>query len=226
MSPLCLLSLQFSSTGLQQGTFPDFKFLWVTIIFFLHVGTKSKLLYDRRPVTRYVLVLSPLWHCDCDLWLVFVWPPLWLVDGSAVNSAITQWSESRRTRNHTLLSHLRFHQPGAEAEVTLRLTVGQSVSQSVRLGVEPTVGLATILILSEFAVLSLWGALSDERLGLSLVSYCQQWLSMSSLFCIFFPILHITRFMYVQYMQGLVNPDFWRGGGGFVDDRLPSNKCM
>jgi hypothetical protein len=29
-----------------------------------------------------------------------------------------------------------------EAEVTLRLTVGRSVSRSVRLGVEPTVGLA------------------------------------------------------------------------------------
>jgi hypothetical protein len=33
-------------------------------------------------------------------------------DGSAVCSAITQWSESRRTLNHTLLSRLRHPQPG------------------------------------------------------------------------------------------------------------------
>jgi hypothetical protein len=38
--------------------------------------------------------------------------PLWREDGSAVCSAITQWSESLRTRNHTLLSHLRLPQPG------------------------------------------------------------------------------------------------------------------
>jgi hypothetical protein len=45
----------------------------------------------------------------------------------------------------------------AEAEVTLRLTV----SQSVRLGVEPTVGLATrYWFCLKFAVLSLWSALS------------------------------------------------------------------
>jgi hypothetical protein len=33
--------------------------------------------------------------------------PLWREDGSVICSAISQWSESRRTRNHTLLSHLR-----------------------------------------------------------------------------------------------------------------------
>jgi hypothetical protein len=37
---------------------------------------------------------------------------LWREDGSAICSLITQWSESRRTRNHTLLSHLRLPQPG------------------------------------------------------------------------------------------------------------------
>jgi hypothetical protein len=58
-----------------------------------------------------------------------------------------------------------------EAEITLRPTV----SQSVRLGVEPTVGLTTrYKFCLNFAVLSLWGALSDERSGLSLVSHCQQ----------------------------------------------------
>jgi hypothetical protein len=49
---------------------------------------------------------------------------------------------------------------------------GQSVSQSVCLGVKPTLGLATrYYFLSEhsclkFAVLFLWSALSDERTGL------------------------------------------------------------
>jgi hypothetical protein len=39
--------------------------------------------------------------------LVSVEHPLWRVDGSAVSSAITQWFQSLRTRNHTLLPHLR-----------------------------------------------------------------------------------------------------------------------
>jgi hypothetical protein len=55
-----------------------------------------------------------------------------------------------------------------KVEVTLRLTVGQSLW----LGVEPTLGLVTgYYFLSEgcclkLEVLSLWGALSDERTGL------------------------------------------------------------
>jgi hypothetical protein len=44
--------------------------------------------------------------------LVSVGRPLWQEDWSAFCSVITQWSESRRTRNHTLLSHLRLPQPG------------------------------------------------------------------------------------------------------------------
>jgi hypothetical protein len=38
--------------------------------------------------------------------------PLRREDGSADCSAITQWPESLRTRNHTLLSHLRLPQSG------------------------------------------------------------------------------------------------------------------
>jgi hypothetical protein len=44
--------------------------------------------------------------------LVSIGRPLWQEDGSAVCSVITQLSESLRTRNHTLLSHLRLPQPG------------------------------------------------------------------------------------------------------------------
>jgi hypothetical protein len=44
--------------------------------------------------------------------LVSVGCPLWREDGSAICSVITQWSESLRTRNYILLSHLRLPQPG------------------------------------------------------------------------------------------------------------------
>jgi hypothetical protein len=44
--------------------------------------------------------------------VVSVGRPLWREDGSAICSVITQWSESLKTRRHTLLSHLRPLQPG------------------------------------------------------------------------------------------------------------------
>jgi hypothetical protein len=53
-------------------------------------------------------ILLPVGRC-C---LVSVGRPLWREDGSAVCSAITQWTESHRTRNHTLLSHLKLPQHG------------------------------------------------------------------------------------------------------------------
>jgi hypothetical protein len=69
-----------------------------------------------------------------------------------------------------------------EVEVTLRLTVSQPVCQ----GIEPALGLVTrYYFLSEgcclkFAVLYLWGALSDERTGPSrsehvTILYCLSW---------------------------------------------------
>jgi hypothetical protein len=44
--------------------------------------------------------------------LVSVRRCLWREDGPAICGVITQWSESLRTRNHTLLSRLRLPQPG------------------------------------------------------------------------------------------------------------------
>jgi hypothetical protein len=44
--------------------------------------------------------------------LVSIERPLWREDGSAIYSVITQWSVLLRTRNNTILSHLRFPQPG------------------------------------------------------------------------------------------------------------------
>jgi hypothetical protein len=51
----------------------------------------------------------------------------------------------------------------------------QSVSQSVLLGVEPRLGITTkYLFWLKVTVLSKWGALSDERSGLSFVSHSRQ----------------------------------------------------
>jgi hypothetical protein len=59
---------------------------------------------------QLLLLVELLLSEICDL--VSVGPPLWRGDRSAICSVITQWSESLRTRNHTLLSHLRLVQPG------------------------------------------------------------------------------------------------------------------
>jgi hypothetical protein len=112
----------------------------------------------------------PCWTCDQILLPVemllseicghlSVGRPLWWQDGSQICSAVTQWPESLRTENRTLLSYLRLPKPGgpgsriyipqeqggpvispgtmgpelkskSKLEVTLRLTVSQSVSMS------------------------------------------------------------------------------------------------
>jgi hypothetical protein len=57
--------------------------------------------------------------------------------------------------------------------VRVRLTLQLTVSQSVGLGVEPNLGLLTRDIFFFFLNLQsclIWGALSDERSGLSFVS--------------------------------------------------------
>jgi hypothetical protein len=125
----------------------------------LDTQSKSKLLYDWWSVGQSVClgIEHPCGTCDQILLpvrmllseicsLVSVGRPLWREDGSAVCSVITQWSESRRTRNHTLLSHLRLSQPRGKVEVeaTLRLTV----SQSVCLGNEHPCGTCDQILLS------------------------------------------------------------------------------
>jgi hypothetical protein len=57
-------------------------------------------------VTRYYFLSE-----SCGL--VSVGHSFWREDGSAVCNAITQWSESRRIRNHSLLSQLRPGGPGS-----------------------------------------------------------------------------------------------------------------
>jgi hypothetical protein len=71
------------------------------------------------------------------------------------------------------VSHMLLH--AYKVEVTSQLTVGRSVGQSVCQGIEPTLRLVTkYYFLSEgcclkVAVLSLQGALFDDRSGLSFV---------------------------------------------------------
>jgi hypothetical protein len=58
-------------------------------------------------------ILLPVWMLLSEICgLVSVGRPLWRQDGSAICSVIPLWSESRRTRSHILLSHLRLLQPG------------------------------------------------------------------------------------------------------------------
>jgi hypothetical protein len=67
--------------------------------------------------------------------LVSVGRPLRRDDGSAACSAITQWSESHRTRNHTLLSHLRLPQTGGPGScIYIYIYIPQEQSESVTLG--------------------------------------------------------------------------------------------
>jgi hypothetical protein len=118
--------------------------------------------------------------------------PLWREYGSVICSAIYQWSELLRTQPYITVSSettgfpfrrllrlagitvevllaasAREYNIYIEVEVTLRLTVSQYVLVSNTL-----MGLATrYYFLAEcwclkFAVLYLWGALSDERTGL------------------------------------------------------------
>jgi hypothetical protein len=73
----------------------------------------------------------------------------------------------------------------------LRLTVSQSVSMSwcqVHSGT-----CDQILFCLKVAVLSLWGALSDERSGLSPVSHCQQYL----VHCQRFNIIYIVFILFI-----------------------------
>jgi hypothetical protein len=91
-----------------------------------HVQPKSKLLYDWQSVclgiehpcgtcNQILLPVGMLLSEICGL--VSVGRPLWREGGSAICSVIAQWSESLRTRNHILLSHLRLPQPGGPASV-------------------------------------------------------------------------------------------------------------
>jgi hypothetical protein len=90
------------------------------------IGLSSKFEVTLRLAVSQSICLgieNPCWTCNqillpvrmllSEIWgPVSVGHPLWRDDGSAICSVNTQWSESRRTRYHTLLSLLRLPQPG------------------------------------------------------------------------------------------------------------------
>jgi hypothetical protein len=78
--------------------------------------------------------------------------------------------KSQLTESRWLEWRLRTQRIATCQSVRVRVTLQLTVSQSVCLGVEPPLGLMTrYLFFSKVTVLSLWGALSDERVGLSFV---------------------------------------------------------
>jgi hypothetical protein len=96
---------------------------------------------------------------------------------------ILQWIHSTRGRiaclnlgffDSLLLKHVMLLKRDTQI-VRVRVTLRLTVSQSVCLDVVPRLGLmARYLIRLKVTVLSIWGALSDERSGLSFVSHSRQ----------------------------------------------------
>jgi hypothetical protein len=78
--------------------------LWLTVIQSICLGVHSE------TCDMILLPVGRLLSERCGL--VSMGHPPWPEDGPVVCSAVTQWSESHRTYNHTLLSHLRLLQPG------------------------------------------------------------------------------------------------------------------
>jgi hypothetical protein len=82
----------------------------------LHTKSKWKLFYDWRSASQNVFGVEPtvgkLLFESCGLVSVGLSLSLWWEEGSAVCSAITQWSESCRILDHALRSHLRLPQSG------------------------------------------------------------------------------------------------------------------
>jgi hypothetical protein len=87
---------------------------------------------DGQSVSQSVIMSwypAPLWDLRPDITScrnVSVWnlrscfcgAPSLTRDGCAICSIITQWDESRRIRNHTLLSHLTLPEPGGPVSCT------------------------------------------------------------------------------------------------------------
>jgi hypothetical protein len=60
-----------------------------------------------HPFGAHDQIFSLLFFFRAITLLLVLGRPLWREDGAVICSAICQWSESRRTQNYTLLSHLR-----------------------------------------------------------------------------------------------------------------------
>jgi hypothetical protein len=104
-------------------------------------GSQSLCLGVEHPFGICDQILLPVGMLLSELCgLVSVERSLWREDGSAICSVITQWFESRRTRNHTLLSHLRLPQPGGLGS---RIYIPQEQGGPV---IPPSTGLLTLAL--------------------------------------------------------------------------------
>jgi hypothetical protein len=116
------------STMLKYSSCPLFQWRAITFLsvyphnffMFKKLGSRSYFTTDGQSVSQSVSMSwcrAPLWGPWPDFSFSFLLPenyllfvlgwPLWGEDGSVICSAVCQWSESRRTLNHILLSHLR-----------------------------------------------------------------------------------------------------------------------
>jgi hypothetical protein len=87
-------------------------------------------------------------------------------------------------------------------KVKVKVMLRQTISQYVLVSSSLWNPRPDVIICLNVAVLSLWGALSDERSGLSPVSHCQQCLVHCQRFNIIY-IVHVTCFKYIQYILDL-----------------------
>jgi hypothetical protein len=78
---------------------------FVEVILRLTVSQAVRLGVEPAPklASSYYFLLEA---CCLKVVVLFQWGTLWREDGSAVCSEVTQWSESSRTSNRTLQSHL------------------------------------------------------------------------------------------------------------------------
>jgi hypothetical protein len=119
----------FSQTELMQN---EINSKWT-----VQLKSNPKLLYDCQSVSMSWCwahfgtcdqILLPVGRLLSESWgLVSVRRSLWREDGSAICSAITQWSESRRTCNHILL--LIWDSPNLEGQVPEFISPRNRVAQ-------------------------------------------------------------------------------------------------
>jgi hypothetical protein len=135
--------------------------------------------------------------------LSVVWV-LWINVSADFVRTVSFGSNFKRNRCYILLSdvsnscHFLAHWP----KTSKSRYDWRSVSQYFLVSSSLWILWSDIIICPKAAVLSLWGALSDERSGLSPVSHCQQYLVHCKKFNIIY-MVHVTCFMYMQYKPDL-----------------------
>jgi hypothetical protein len=110
--------------------------------------------------------------------------------------------------------------PATQVKVKVKVLLGPTVSRLVCLGVEPHLGPKTTYILFvDSYCLVLWGALSDERTGLSLFICC--WPSLPQCFSGPSPLGLVTIFYCLRFETSLFVASYdSQGYGGGIRNRL------